>query len=97
MEESESLLIDNLNKQSEQINAILKKISESLASTKISLISKNIWAAIGDFFDELGQVLGKIAIQSIQYVKKAVGLLPERQREDVKRIFGTLQKFLPKE
>lgn len=95
VDESQSLLIDNLNKQGKQINSTLEKISQTLADTKRSLIAKSFWASIADFFDDLGQVLSKIALQSIPYVKKAINLLPERQRQDVKRLFGWVQKFLP--
>jgi hypothetical protein len=95
VDESESLLIDNLNKQSKQINSTLEKISQTLADTKRSLIAKSVWASIADFFDDLGQVLEEIFIQSIRYTKKAINLLPERQRQDVKRLFGWFQKFLP--
>ena len=95
VDESESLLIDNLNNQGKQINSTLEKISQTLASTKSSLIAKSPWAAIADFFDDLGQVLEEIFIQSIAYAKKAINLLPEQQRKDVKKLFGWFQTFLP--
>jgi hypothetical protein len=95
VDESESLLIDNLNKQGKQINSTLEKISQTLANTKLSLIAKSPWASIADFFDDLGSVLEEIFIQSIKYAKKAINLLPDQQRQDVKRLFGWFQKFLP--
>lgn len=95
-DDSESLMIDNLNEQSEQINSTLKKISRSLESTKKSLLAKSVWAVIADFIDGLGQVLEEIFIQSITYARKAINLLPEKQREDVKKFFGYFQNMLPK-
>lgn len=96
VDNSESVLIDNLNKQGGQINSTLKEINQDLESTKNDLIAKSPWAAIAVFFDDLGQVLEEIFIQSINYATKAINLLPEQQRKDVKRFFGGLQKFLPK-
>ena len=46
VDETESLLIDNLNKQGKQINSTLEKISQTLADTKRSLIAKSVWASI---------------------------------------------------
>ena len=95
MDESESLLIDNLNEQGRQINSTLEEIRQILADAKCSLMAKSIPASIADFFDDLGKVLEQILIQSITYVKKAINLLPEQQEKDVKKLFGWVQQFLP--
>lgn len=97
VDESESLLIDNLNEQGRQINSTLEEIRQTLADAKCSLMAKSIPAAIADFFDDLGKVLEQILIQSITYVRKGINLLPEQQKKDVNILFGWVQQFLPEE
>ncbi len=97
MDDSDILLAENLNKQGKQINSIIDKISLKLANIRTDLIEKSFFAAIADFFDELGQVLGTIVVQSIKFTKKAVKLLPEEQEKAIKKIFGEVEKrFLRK-
>ncbi|MEA5508245.1 hypothetical protein VB715_00555 [Crocosphaera sp. UHCC 0190] len=95
IDESERSMFEGLNKQVDDLNRSIFKISNQLEETKTELINKNIWAALLDIISDVINVFNKVALISIKYVVIPVfKKLPQEIKKPAIGFFGNIQKLL---